>query len=490
MTRQRTGSFFLTYLRHELRRRSRQALLSAAGLAVGVGIVLTVTAAAAGVSSAQATVLHSLYGIGTDVTVTVAPPASSSGGGGLFSAGKTAQTHNTLRVVPGLGTLNAASAQAIARLRGVAAAAAGLTLTDTVWHIPAVSPVGTGLGGHGTRPGSHAGNGTGLGTGLGTVTSFNVDGVDVRHLGLGPFSSGRVSKGRTFTSSDSGSDVAVVDSGYATAHRLSVGSAINIAGHSFRVIGIIDQARGAGAADVYIPLGRAQALGSFQGTNALTDKVSTIYVAAANASDVAAVQQEISKLLPGATVTSSASLAHQVNGSLASAASLATDLGRWLAIAVLITAFAVAVLLVSAAVTRRVHDLGTLKALGWKSRRIIAQLMAEAAVVGVLGALIGVGIGFGGAALIDAVSPRLSATVAQNPGSSPAQGVTISGSSTHITALPGSAHTIAVTMHAPVHFTTVAIGVLLALAGALIAGSYGAWRATRLSPAAALANVT
>jgi putative ABC transport system permease protein len=486
MTRQRTGSFLLIYLRHELRRRSRQTLLSAAGLAVGVGIVLTVTAAAAGVSSAQATVLHSLYGIGTDVTVTVAPPASSPGGGGLFSAGKTAQTHDTLRVVPGLGTLDAASAQAIARLRGVAAAAAGLTLTDTVWHIPAVSPAGTGLGGHGTRPGSDAGNGTGLGT----VTSFNVDGVDVRHLGLGPFSSGRVSKGRTFTSSDSGSDVAVVDSGYATAHRLSVGSAINTAGHSFRVIGVIDQARGAGSADVYIPLGRAQALGSFQGTSALTHKVSTIYVAAANASDVAAVQHEISKLLPGATVTSSASLAHQVNGSLASAASLATDLGRWLAIAVLVTAFAVAVLLVSAAVTRRVRDLGTLKALGWKSRRVITQLMAEAAVTGVLGALIGVGIGFGGAALIDAVSPRLSATVAQNPGSSPAQGVTISGGSTHITALPGSAHTVAVTVHAPVHLTMVAIGVLLALAGALIAGSYGAWRATRLSPAAALANVT
>ena len=222
MTRQRTGSFFLIYLRHELRRRSRQALLSAAGLAVGVGIVLTVTAAAAGVSNAQATVLHSLYGIGTDVTVTQAPPASSSGGG-LFSAGKTAQTHNTLRVVTGLGTLNAASAQAIARLHGVAAAAAGLTMTDTVWHIPAVPA------GHGTGLGSPAGKGTGLGT----VTSFNVDGVDVRHLGLGPFSSGAVSKGRTFTPSDSGSDAAVVDSGYAAAHRLSVGITINIAGHTF-----------------------------------------------------------------------------------------------------------------------------------------------------------------------------------------------------------------------------------------------------------------
>ena len=65
---------FLTYLRRELRRRMRQAIFIALGLALGIGLVITVTAASSGVSSSQGTVLHSLYGVGTDVTVTQTPP--------------------------------------------------------------------------------------------------------------------------------------------------------------------------------------------------------------------------------------------------------------------------------------------------------------------------------------------------------------------------------------------------------------------------------
>ena len=58
---------FFTYLRRELRGRMRQAVLIASGLAVGIGLVITVTALSAGVRNAQGTVLHSLYGVGTDV---------------------------------------------------------------------------------------------------------------------------------------------------------------------------------------------------------------------------------------------------------------------------------------------------------------------------------------------------------------------------------------------------------------------------------------
>jgi predicted ABC-type transport system involved in lysophospholipase L1 biosynthesis ATPase subunit len=68
---------FLTYLRRELRRRLRQAIFISLGLALGVGLVITVTAASGGVQNAQATVLHSLYGVGTDVTVTKAAAQGS-----------------------------------------------------------------------------------------------------------------------------------------------------------------------------------------------------------------------------------------------------------------------------------------------------------------------------------------------------------------------------------------------------------------------------
>ena len=67
--------FFVTFLRRELWRRRKQAVVIALGLAVGIGLVITVTAAAAGVRAAQGRVLQSLYGVGTDITVTTKPAA-------------------------------------------------------------------------------------------------------------------------------------------------------------------------------------------------------------------------------------------------------------------------------------------------------------------------------------------------------------------------------------------------------------------------------
>jgi putative ABC transport system permease protein len=450
----------------------RQALLVAVGLAVGIGLVLTVTAAAAGVSDAQGAVLHSLYGVGTDVTVTKAPPASSSGStNGIFSPGTTPQHNDVLRTAPGLGLLNVSAVDAVRRLKYVAAAAGGLTLSESTFNIPSASEA--------AKTGS-----------LGSVTSFTVDGVDLAHLDLGPFSSAKIVAGQTFAGADSASNVAIVDTNYAAAHGLLLGSPITVGNVAFKVIALIGQAQGGSAADVYIPLGRAQALAQYQGTSSVAHEVDTVYVAATSAAHVAAVQGEIAKLLPSATATTSGNLASNVSGSLASAASLATDLGRWLAIAVLIAAFAVSCLLTAAAVARRVREIGTLKALGWRNKRIVAQIMAESAVVGVLGAAIGVAMGLGGAALIEALAPTLSATVAQSPGATPAQGVTISGGVLHQTTLPGAAHTVTVHLGTPIRPSTLALAVALAVAGALIAGSLGAWRATRLSPVDALAQVT
>jgi len=471
-------SFFLTYLGRELQRRRRQALVVAVGLAVGIGLVVTVTAASAGVSNAEGAVLHSLYGIGTDVTVTTAAPAPKIGSPGSskfgFSPGKTPQHEDLLGYPPGLGVLDASSVASISRLHDVAAASGGLTLTDTKLTVPSLSQ----LGPNGQPP-----------AGALTPNTFSVDGVELGHLGMGPFASAKISSGRSFAASDASSNVAVVDSGYATAGKLTVGSAITIAHVPFKIIGIVRQPQGGGASDVYIPLGRAQALAASPGVSTSAGKVDTIYVVAVSASDIPAVQKEISKLLPSATVTSSGNLASEVSGSLASAASLATDLGRWLAIAVLLAAFAVASLLTMAAVARRVREFGTLKALGWRSRRIIAQIMGESAVIGVIGAVLGIALGFAGAALVDAIAPRLSATVAENPGSAPAQDIGIGTSGIRHSIAPGAEHTVAVHMSAPVTLTAIALAVLLALAGALIAGSFGGWRASRLRPAEALAQV-
>jgi len=280
----------------------------------------------------------------------------------------------------------------------------------------------------------------------------------------------------------------VVDSSYAKANKLSVGSRIAVAKTSFTVIGIISQPQGGGAANVYVPLARAQALHISRREQRVEGQIDRIYVAAASSAAIPAVRKEIAALLPSATITSSSSLASAVTGSLASARAWQPT-GQWLAVAALAAAFAVTSLLTMAAVSRRVREFGTLKALGWRSRRIVAQLIGESLVTGLVGAVVGVALGFGGAALVTALAPTLSATVAQNPGSTPPQNTTLNDSGVHHELAEGAVHTIAVHLTAPVTVTAIVLAVALAVAGGLLAGALAGWRAARLRPARALGQV-
>jgi putative ABC transport system permease protein len=93
-----------------------------------------------------------------------------------------------------------------------------------------------------------------------------------------------------------------------------------------------------------------------------------------------------------------------------------------------------------------------------------------------------VAIGYGAAALVQALAPPLTASTA------PAGGA--AGPSTRFAhAAAATTHTISVHLTAPVTLGAVGLAVLLAIAGGLIAGSLGGWRAVRLRPAAALARV-
>ena len=240
-----------------------------------------------------------------------------------------------------------------------------------------------------------------------------MNGVDIANGELGPLSTGKISSGRTFTTADNAADVALVDSSYATQNKLKVGSTIAVgnsknAATNFKVVGIVSEPAGDNPADVYIPLGVAQSLAN------LKNDVNTIYVTASNSGDISSVASSISKAVPGSTVTDQNTLASEVTGSISSAASLANNLGKWLAIAVLIAAFFLASLLTMAAVTRRIREFGTLKALGWKSRRIVFQVMGEAVAIGIVGGVIGVGLGFAGVALVNKFSSPLTASLASN----------------------------------------------------------------------------
>jgi putative ABC transport system permease protein len=482
--------FFTTYLRRELRRRMRQAIFVALGLAVGIGLVVTVSAASAGVKKAEADELSSLYGVGTDVTVTGPAPqpgkAPANGqppkngtqisltpsGAQICQNGKcenaAGKTIDTL--APQYLPIKSAEVADAARLHDVSAAAGGLLLTDNRVTIPK----NFGSSGNSAPP---------------TPSTLSVDGVDVGHTSLGPLSEASLTSGHSFTAADSDSDVAVVDSGYATGNNLKAGSTITIDSVKFTVIGIVRQPQSSSPPDAYIPLKVAQALKTGP-LGVETGDVNTIYVTAASAADIPVVQKEIAKLLPHATVTTAASLASEVTGSVTSAAKLANDLGKWLAVLVLIAAFAVASLLTMSAVARRVAEFGTLKAIGWRTRRIVAQVLGESVAMGIVGAAVGVGLGFAGAAIIDKVAPKLSATIPGSGGLGSSQTQSSVGGGPVSRTIGGSpSHTIAVPLHPSITVGVIVLAVILAVAGALLAGSLGSWRIARLRPADALARV-
>ncbi|MEU2335890.1 ABC transporter permease [Streptomyces sp. NPDC006654] len=490
---------FFTYLRRELRRRRKAALVVASGLALGIALVIVVTSVSNGMGKAQDKVLQSLYGLGTDMTVTKAASAttgSSQRPRFNFDAQNSgsSKTQSSDRVlVQGFTTLASSTVSKVAGQKGVSTAVGGLSLnvvkisgqfTRGQFQQNRNSGGGGGFGERGGGTGAPQGEVRGGGADF-DVNSYSVFGTDVAHADLGPLTSSKITSGRTFRTSEADAKVVVADSAYAKEKKYKVGSTVTVKGVTFKVIGIATATSGDSAANLYIPLRQAQTLAAEK------NKVTTIYVKATDSQQIDSVKSAIQKNVSGTTVTTSADLAKTVSGSLSTASSLATNVGKWLSVAVLVAAFLVAGLLTSSAVSRRVREFGTLKALGWKSGRVTRQVVGEAMVNGLVGGALGIALGLAGAYAVTEISPTLQASLGGgNAGGGPGGGGGFGGGGGGGFG-PGrqAAKTLEVALTAPVSVTTIVLAVALAVAGGLIAGAFGGWRASRLRPADALRRV-
>jgi putative ABC transport system permease protein len=502
--------FYLSYIGAELRRRAGRTALTALGLGVGVGLVVTVTALSNGLDDAQQKVLKPLTGVGTDMSVTRPLRVSNNGqsftpggGAGGPGAGLSQAERDALRKENGGGRLNLRSAgkpgthfsrdtflsrnqlsfpasqvQQIAGQNGVKAAAGALTLTSL--HVEGTVPQDAGQGGTGGfRPGGGGGGVPGGGGGGPDNVNFaptSVTGVDQSQPSLAPVTPGELSSGSYF-SSTGGAYQAILGVSYAQSKNLGVGGTVKLGGKTFKIVGLSKAPLGGQAADVYVELGTLQKLSN------RTGRVNTVQVRADNASDVGSVSKNIAGSFTGAQVTTAKDLADRVGGSLVDAKNLSNDLGTALAVVALAAAFLIASLLTLSSVTKRIRELGTLKALGWSQRLVVRQVAGESLAQGAIGALVGVVIGVGGAALVSAVSPSLTASVAQAApagggplGQAFGQGAVASGSQS-------------VALNAPIDAGVLLLAVALALAGGLIAGAVGGLRAARLRPADALRHI-
>jgi ABC-type antimicrobial peptide transport system permease subunit len=588
------------YVWHELRRRLSRTLVTAFGLAAGVGLVMGIVGVSNGLSNAQGQVLSPLSSVGTDIvvertvgvantsstpsTTTTTTPAGGlggsggrgggggGGGGGFFAGGtnssanasdRTALANNNSSVLTDLsklgpagtqysndffvnGTLVTFPQQAVAdvsKIKGVEAAVPALslqalhetgtvpTITDTVTtggqtvtqavKPPALTaaqeaavrscleasgafsgaPSGTsGTGGGGGGSGGGAGFGAAFTKCLPasyqqyeaqvvvpqqTITrvlnppttntqtsSYTVAGVDPSNSTSGLITKAQLVSGTWFTSS--ATNEILVSAVYASSNNIKAGQTWTINKTPYKVVGLVNPTLTGDTSDIYFDISTLQSASSQPG------RVNEVLVKVNKSSNVNAVAAAIKKELPGATVLTSKQLAGQVNGSLANAKKLASDLGVALGIIILIAALLIAALLTLSSIAKRVREIGTLRAIGWSRGRVVNQILAEMLGIGLVGAAVGVVVGLGVCALVNAFGPTLSYSIAGAVvGSSSASGLV------HQATAAAASATKNIHLHTSISVLTVLVAAVIAILGALLAGLAGAWRAARLPPTTA-----
>lgn len=501
--------FYLSYMLAELRRRRGRTILTALGLAVGVALVVTVGAVSAGLDDAQQKVLAPLTGVGTDMTVTRPLNVSQDGAGNLSDAERQRLRRqagpgpglNLRDMTPGTKfstdnftatsqlTFSTAQVAKIAAIDGVQSAAGSLTLRSN--HISGTVPDIDITQGQGGGPGGGGGGPTGaFGDSDITFDSLTVTGVDQTTSDIAPVTPSQVTSGAYFSETGNPRQ-AILSEAYAGKENLAVGDTVSLGGKKFTVIGLASSPIGGTASDVYVKLTTLQSVADF------AKQISAVQVRADSTDDVAAVSSAIEKGFSGAQVTTSADLAARVGGSLKDTRDLSSTLGLALAIIGLVAAILIATLLTLSSVSKRVRELGTLKALGWTRGAVVRQISGESMLQGLIGGVVGAVVGILIAVAISASGWSLTAST----------GDSATGAATNAAAQGGAgppgggggpfglgqaatsaaSETVQITTSPSAGLILLAIG--LAVLGGLIAGAIGSLRAARLRPAAALRTV-
>jgi len=309
-----------------------------------------------------------------------------------------------------------------------------------------------------------------------TTKSYTVAGVDPSNSSSGLITKAQLVKGTWFTSSPT--HEILVSTAYASTNKINVGQSLTIDKTDYRVVGLVNPTLTGDVSDIYFDLSTLQSSASQPA------RINEVLVKVAKSADVNTVAAAIKKELPGATVLTSKQLAGQVTGSLSNAKKLASDLGIALGIIILAAALLIAALLTLSNIAKRVREIGTLRAVGWSRGRVVSQIMAEMAGIGIVGAALGVLVGLGVCAAVNTFGPTLAySTTGVVVGSSSASNLV------HATTAAAASVGQTVKLHTSISVLTVVVAAVIAIVGALVAGLAGAWRAARLSPVTALRDL-
>ncbi len=327
-------SFLSLMVKNPFRNRARAAL-AIVGIAIGIATIVALGMLTSGLTSATTTTLKAGA---AEITVT---PYVNTGGG----------TRITFGSGIGLGgTMNESYVSELQNISGVSSTGGILSTTTNI----------TGVSGS-------------MSNGL------TVNGMNSNELGLEGIDG---VNGTLYTNGSS--NELILGTTAATSLNKTVGSTINIYGTNFTVTGIYQTGTLATDRAAYMSLNTLQNLTSNDG------KVSAIAINVTDNANVTTVSQAIQNAYPNQlTATTAAAEASRISTSLGfiNTASLAISL-----LAIVIGGIGIINVMIMS-VFERTREIGVLKAVGWRSSRILTMILGESVILTLTAAVVGITVG-------------------------------------------------------------------------------------------------
>jgi putative ABC transport system permease protein len=333
-------SFLSLMVKNPFRNRTRAAL-AIVGIAIGIATIVVLGMVTGGLQTATTSTLKAGA---AEITVT---PVGSSGFG---SAG---------------GTLNESLANDLLNISGVSNTAGVIGLNANVTGVSNASSSGFGEG-------------------------LLINGIDSDKLSL----EGIDSINGSFYSNGSSNEL-ILGTTAASNLNKTVGSTINLFGTNFTVTGIYQ------TGNFITDSGGFMALNTLQNLTSNDGKVSDIAVKVADNANVTTVSQSIKNAYPNQlTATTAADQANRINQGLGfiNTASFAISL-----LAIVIGGIGIINVMIMS-VFERTREIGVLKAVGWRSSRILTMILGESIILTLTAAVVGIVVGVIGVNVLLAVT--------------------------------------------------------------------------------------
>jgi len=209
-------------------------------------------------------------------------------------------------------------------------------------------------------------------------------GVDMTQPGLGPVKvKDWLARGRFFGKEGE----AVLEKHFAKFHQIKVGDTYQISGRSFDVVGLLEIKEGSqvASANIYLPLADAQSL--FTGG---AGDINIAYLHMKDPAQIDTIKKQITRMLPGVTVTSSDSFLELMGGM----SQISGQFSLVVSLVALAGAFFLIIKTMIGNLVERSREIGILKAVGWTSSDIQKQLLGEALLQSVMGGFAGIAAGY------------------------------------------------------------------------------------------------